>query len=267
VTRRRLDVRTATLALGLLLGAVGRAQAEPLNPLDFTSLGTLSTMPGTYTINASGPAPTLTSSGGTMFTGVVSGGSRCSISTRSTSARAQRSASILLPPLSSSQPCRWRCYHGRPRPSPERSTSTPLPPLASAWASWVSLSRTLRGLVPVVPLEAAEAAASVPPAAPAKLSPLIPLVLSPEAGPVASAMATCRNCSRWAARAPSALSTGLPRAAARSSWAPSASSPSAAPSLPMARPAIFLASGFVAAAGAGAPSMPTPMRTWWSRVN
>ena len=66
------SVVVAVLAVGLWLGAAGRVQADPLNPLDFTSLGAFPTAPGDYTINTGG-TPTLTGPGGT-FTGVVSNG-------------------------------------------------------------------------------------------------------------------------------------------------------------------------------------------------
>ena len=62
------------LAIGLLLGAGGRAQAAgPLNPLDFASLGAFPTATGGYTIDTSG-TPTLTEPNGTILTGVVSNG-------------------------------------------------------------------------------------------------------------------------------------------------------------------------------------------------
>ena len=67
------SVVVAVLAVGLWLGAAGRAQADPLNPLDFASLGAFPTAPGGYTINTGG-TPTLTGPGGTTLTGVVSHG-------------------------------------------------------------------------------------------------------------------------------------------------------------------------------------------------
>ena len=67
------SVVVAVLAVGLWLGAAGRVQADPLNPLDFTSLGAFPTAPGDYTINTGG-TPTLTGPGGTTLTGVVSHG-------------------------------------------------------------------------------------------------------------------------------------------------------------------------------------------------
>jgi hypothetical protein len=67
------SVVVAVLAVGLWLGAAGRVRADPLNPLDFTSLGAFPTAPGDYTINTSG-TPTLTGPGGTTLTGVVSHG-------------------------------------------------------------------------------------------------------------------------------------------------------------------------------------------------
>ena len=66
-------VVVAVLAVGLWLGAAGRVQADPLNPLDFPSLGAFPTAPGDYTINTGG-TPTLTGPGGTTLTGVVSRG-------------------------------------------------------------------------------------------------------------------------------------------------------------------------------------------------
>ncbi|MBV8234280.1 MAG: hypothetical protein JO075_01140, partial [Acidimicrobiia bacterium] len=75
VTLRRVASRSvvvAVLAVGLWLGAVGRAWADPLNPLDFTSLGAFPSTTGTYTLDTSG-TPTLSGPGGT-FTGVVSHG-------------------------------------------------------------------------------------------------------------------------------------------------------------------------------------------------
>jgi len=66
------SVVVAVLAVGLWLGAVGRVRADPLNPLDFPSLGAFPTAPGGYTIDTGG-TPTLTGPGGT-FTGVVSHG-------------------------------------------------------------------------------------------------------------------------------------------------------------------------------------------------
>ncbi|MBV8315512.1 MAG: hypothetical protein JOZ53_11295 [Planctomycetaceae bacterium] len=65
------SVMVAVLAVGLWLGAVGRAWADPLNPLDFTPLGAFPTAVGFYTINTSG-TPTLTEPNGTILTGVVS---------------------------------------------------------------------------------------------------------------------------------------------------------------------------------------------------
>jgi hypothetical protein len=47
-------VMVSVLAIGLWLGAAGRVQADPLNPLDFTSLGAFPTAPGGYTINTGG---------------------------------------------------------------------------------------------------------------------------------------------------------------------------------------------------------------------
>jgi len=67
------SVMVAVLAVGLWLGAVGRAWADPLNPLDFTPLGAFPTAVGFYTINTSG-TPTLTEPNGTILTGVVSHG-------------------------------------------------------------------------------------------------------------------------------------------------------------------------------------------------
>ena len=67
------SVVVAVLAVGLWLGAAGRAWADPLNPLDFASLGAFPTAPGGYTINTGG-TPTLTGPGGTTLTGVVSHG-------------------------------------------------------------------------------------------------------------------------------------------------------------------------------------------------
>jgi PEP-CTERM motif len=61
------------LAVGLWLGAAGRARAGPLNPLDFASLGAFPTAGGTYTINTSG-TPTLTEPDGTILTGIVFNG-------------------------------------------------------------------------------------------------------------------------------------------------------------------------------------------------
>jgi hypothetical protein len=61
------------LAVGLLLGAAGRAEAGPLNPLDFASLGAFPTATGQYTINTSG-APSLAEPNGTIITGVVFNG-------------------------------------------------------------------------------------------------------------------------------------------------------------------------------------------------
>jgi hypothetical protein len=66
-------VAVAVLAVGLSLGAAGRARAGPLNPLDFASLGAFPTASGTYTINTSG-TPTLTAPNGTTITGVVFNG-------------------------------------------------------------------------------------------------------------------------------------------------------------------------------------------------
>ncbi|MBV8554199.1 MAG: hypothetical protein JO116_01455 [Planctomycetaceae bacterium] len=66
------SVVVSVLAVGLWLGAVGWVRADPLNPLDFASLGAFPTAPGGYTINTSG-TPTLTVPGGTL-TGVVSHG-------------------------------------------------------------------------------------------------------------------------------------------------------------------------------------------------
>lgn len=66
------SVVVSVLAVGLWLGVAGRIEADPLNPLDFTSLGAFPTAPGGYTINTSG-TPTLTVPGGTL-TGVVSHG-------------------------------------------------------------------------------------------------------------------------------------------------------------------------------------------------
>jgi hypothetical protein len=66
-------VAISVLAVGLLLGAAGRAQAGALNPLDFASLGAFPTASGQYTINTSG-TPTLTEPNGTTLTGVVSNG-------------------------------------------------------------------------------------------------------------------------------------------------------------------------------------------------
>ena len=64
-------VAMSVLAIGLLFGAAGPAQAGgPLNPLDFASLGAFPTAPGFYTINTSG-TPTMTFQGGTTLTGVV----------------------------------------------------------------------------------------------------------------------------------------------------------------------------------------------------
>jgi hypothetical protein len=67
------SVVVSVLSVGLWLGAAGWVQADPLNPLDFTSLGAFPTTPGSYTINTGGP-PTLTGPGGTTLTGVVSHG-------------------------------------------------------------------------------------------------------------------------------------------------------------------------------------------------
>ena len=67
------SVVVSVLAVGLWLGAAGRAQADPLNPLDFTSLGAFPTGPGFYTINTSG-TPTLSGPNGTSLPGVVSHG-------------------------------------------------------------------------------------------------------------------------------------------------------------------------------------------------
>ena len=61
------------LAVGLVLGAAGRAEAGALNPLDFASLGAFPTATGQYTINTSG-IPTLTEPNGTTLTGVVFNG-------------------------------------------------------------------------------------------------------------------------------------------------------------------------------------------------
>jgi len=63
----------AVLAL-LVFGAAGQAAAGPLNPLDFTSLGAFPSAPGAYTINTTGPNPTLTEPDGTALTGIVSNG-------------------------------------------------------------------------------------------------------------------------------------------------------------------------------------------------
>ena len=74
VASRRVAV--SVLAVGLLLGASGRARGGPLNPLDFASLGAFPTVEtgGTfYTIDTSG-TPTLTGPGGTTITGVVYNG-------------------------------------------------------------------------------------------------------------------------------------------------------------------------------------------------
>ncbi|MBV8077804.1 MAG: PEP-CTERM sorting domain-containing protein [Planctomycetaceae bacterium] len=65
------SVVVAVLAVGLWLGAAGRVRADPLNPLDFASLGAFPTVPGDYTINTD----TLTPSGpGVVLSGVVSHG-------------------------------------------------------------------------------------------------------------------------------------------------------------------------------------------------
>jgi PEP-CTERM motif len=66
-------VALLVLAVGLLLGAVGRAEAGALNPLDFASLGAWPNAPGPLTINTSG-TPTLTEANGTTLTGVVFNG-------------------------------------------------------------------------------------------------------------------------------------------------------------------------------------------------
>jgi hypothetical protein len=66
-------VAISVLAVGLMLGAAGRAEAGPLNPLDFASLGAFPTAGGSYTINTSG-TPTLTEPNGTTLTGVVFNG-------------------------------------------------------------------------------------------------------------------------------------------------------------------------------------------------
>ena len=52
------SVVVAVLAVGLWLGAAGRVRADPLNPLDFTSLGAFPAAAGDYTFNTSG-TPTL----------------------------------------------------------------------------------------------------------------------------------------------------------------------------------------------------------------
>ena len=67
-------VAMSMLAVGLLFGAAGRADAGgPLNPLDFASLGAFPTATGQLTINTSG-TPTLTEQNGTTLTGVVFNG-------------------------------------------------------------------------------------------------------------------------------------------------------------------------------------------------
>jgi hypothetical protein len=66
-------VAISVLAVGLLLGAAGRAEAGPLNPLDFASLGAFPNASGPLTINTSG-TPTLTEPNGTTLTGVVFNG-------------------------------------------------------------------------------------------------------------------------------------------------------------------------------------------------
>ena len=55
-------VAISVLAVGLLLGAAGRAQAGPLNPLDFASLGAFPTAGGSYTINTDRKSTRLNSS-------------------------------------------------------------------------------------------------------------------------------------------------------------------------------------------------------------
>ncbi len=70
-TSSRVSRSAAMLAL-LVFGAAGQAAAGPLNPLDFTSLGAFPSAPGAYTINTTGPNPTLTEPDGTALTGIVS---------------------------------------------------------------------------------------------------------------------------------------------------------------------------------------------------
>jgi hypothetical protein len=72
-TSSRVSRSAAMLAL-LVFGAAGQAAAGPLNPLDFTSLGAFPSAPGAYTINTTGPNPTLTEPDGTALTGIVSNG-------------------------------------------------------------------------------------------------------------------------------------------------------------------------------------------------
>ena len=67
VSRTRLFGITV---FALLLGAAGRVQAGPLNPLDFTSLGAFPSVPGTYTYTFNGTTPTLSGPGGNL-TGVL----------------------------------------------------------------------------------------------------------------------------------------------------------------------------------------------------
>ncbi len=72
-TSSRVSRSAAMLAL-LVFGAAGQAAAGPLNPLDFTSRGAFPSAPGAYTINTTGPNPTLTEPDGTALTGIVSNG-------------------------------------------------------------------------------------------------------------------------------------------------------------------------------------------------
>jgi hypothetical protein len=62
---------SSALAVGLLLGSVGQAQAGPLNPFDFASLGAFPSAPGNYTFDTSDA--TLSGPGGS-WTGVVYNG-------------------------------------------------------------------------------------------------------------------------------------------------------------------------------------------------
>ena len=66
--------RSAAMLALLVFGVAGRAGAGPLNPLAFTSLGAFPSAPGTYTINTTGPNPTLAEPDGTTLTGIVSNG-------------------------------------------------------------------------------------------------------------------------------------------------------------------------------------------------
>jgi hypothetical protein len=62
---------SSALAVGLLLGSVGQAQAGSLNPFDFASLGAFPSAPGNYTFDTSDA--TLSGPGGS-WTGVVYNG-------------------------------------------------------------------------------------------------------------------------------------------------------------------------------------------------